>query len=376
MSIKNYSTPTKKYKLLLSSLHNIYRLVNSTFEVKELVSRLARLLCQIFDTSFCMITILDTNKQYSAYRCVISGKKKYIADKKKKIKTGIEAKIIRKFVSVKQSHLIGLPLVSEDIVGLIILKRGKHEVSFDDFDIELLNAIAEQSIIAIKNLQLYEEQQKIILGSIKSLVTFLDMRVPREYAHSSYFTKLVIDLGRQMHLDQKQIEGIKYASLLHDAGKAEIPPEILMKRSKLTSEEFKIVKKSPLRGAQILRPLQMLKPVIPIIMHHHEKFNGTGYPSRLKKGQIPMGSRVMAVADAFEAMVYGRPYRERIDIDSAIKEIKKKSGIQFDPKVVEAFLKVVKKGFYRKYLQLNKQKVYNESSSRPSQEPVVKHLQF
>jgi HD-GYP domain-containing protein (c-di-GMP phosphodiesterase class II) len=85
-------------------------------------------------------------------------------------------------------------------------------------------------------------------------------------------------------------------------------------------------------------------------MHHHEKYNGTGYPSRLKKAQIPLGARVMAVADAFEAMVYGRPYRERVDVDNAISEIKKKSGSQFDPKVVEAFLKIAKR-YYKKYLQ-------------------------
>ena len=87
-------------------------------------------------------------------------------------------------------------------------------------------------------------------------------------------------------------------------------------------------------------------------MHHHEKFDGTGYPSRLKKGQIPLGARIMSVADAFEAMVYGRPYRERMDIASAVREIKKKSNKQFDPRVVEAFLKVVKKIKTKNYLKL------------------------
>ncbi len=106
-----------------------------------------------------------------------------------------------------------------------------------------------------------------------------------------------------------------------------------------------------------MRPLQILKPVTQIIVHHHEKYDGTGYPSRLKKGQIPQGARIMAVADAFEAMVYGRPYRERMDIASAVKEIKKKSGTQFDPRVVEAFLKVIKKIKTKKYLQASKKKV-------------------
>ena len=138
--------------------------------------------------------------------------------------------------------------------------------------------------------------------------------------------------------------------MLHDAGKVDIPLEILTKTTKLTPGEYRIIKRHPVKGAQILRHLQILKPVIPIIMYHHEKYNGTGYPSRLKKRQIPQGARIMAVADAFEAMVYGRPYRQRLDIASAIKEIKKKSGTQFDPKVVEAFLKVVKKIKTKKYL--------------------------
>jgi putative nucleotidyltransferase with HDIG domain len=218
----------------------------------------------------------------------------------------------------------------------------------------MLVTISEQVIIGIKNLQLYEEQQKIVLGSIKSLVTLLDMRVPQEYTHSPFFSRLVTIIAQQMHLDEKQIESLKYASLLHDAGKIDIPLEILTKTTKLTPKEYKIIKRHPVKGAQILRPLQILRPVVPIIMHHHEKYDGTGYPSKLKKGQIPLGARIMAVADAFEAMVYGRPYRERIDINSAIKEIKKKSGTQFDPRVVEAFLKIAKKIDARKYLQLNK----------------------
>jgi HD-GYP domain-containing protein (c-di-GMP phosphodiesterase class II) len=187
------------------------------------------------------------------------------------------------------------------------------------------------------------------------------MRVPQEYTHSPYFPRLVTAIANQMHLDAKQTECLKYASLLHDAGKVDIPPEILTKTTKLTPREYGIIKRHPVSGAQILRPLQILKPAIPIIMHHHEKYDGTGYPSKLKKEQIPQGARIMAVADAFEAMVYGRPYRERMDIGLAIKEIKKKSGTQFDPKIVEAFLKIAKK-VTKKYLQMNKEKIYNKKN--------------
>ena len=351
MNTRNYLTPTKKYKILISATHSVYRLINSTFELHDLITRLARLVCQVFNCRACQIILLDATKRHSLFECALNGRKKEVIDKKTKIKGNIEKRVIRTLSSIRKNNLLALPLICEDIIGMIIIKREKKDLPFDRFDQELMVALAELAIIGIKNLQLYEEQQRIVLGSIKSLVTLLDIRVPQEYTHSPYFSRLVVAIAQQMHLDEKQIESLKYASLLHDTGKVDIPLEILTKTSKLTAKEFSIIQRHPIKGAQILRPLQILKPVIPIIMHHHEKFDGTGYPSRLKKGQIPLGARIMSVADAFEAMVYGRPYRERMDISSAIKEIKKKNGTQFDPKVVEAFLKIVKKINTKNYLK-------------------------
>ncbi|MDD5246382.1 MAG: HD domain-containing protein [Candidatus Omnitrophica bacterium] len=352
MNTKNYLTPTKKYKILSSAVHSIYRLINSTFELKDLVSRLSRLICQLLNCSSCEIILLDNTKTSSILKCTASGRKKFIIEKKTKLSGNIENRIARTLTSVRKNTILGMPLISEDIIGMVIVRRNLFERPFDSFDQELLITLSEQAIIGIKNFQLYEEQQKIVFGSIKSLVTLLDIRVPQEYTHSPYFSRLVVAIAHQMHLDDKQVESLKYASLLHDTGKVDIPMEILTKSGKLTDQEFSIIKTHPVKGAQILRPFQILKPVIPIIMHHHEKYDGTGYPSRLKKGQIPLGARIMAVADAFEAMVYGRPYRERVAIDAAIREIKKKSGTQFDPKVVDAFLKVIKKFNTKKYLRL------------------------
>ena len=350
MSTKNYSTPTLKYKLVISAVHSIYRLVNSTFELKDLIARLARLICQIFSARYCLILIIDPSRKFSTIKAMVSGKKKIVIDTNKKITNRIEKRIIRTFSAVRKDFFLGIPLVSEDLMGLIIIKRSKKDAPFEHSDQEIILTMAEQAMIGIKNLQLVEEQQRLALGSIKSLVTLLDTRIPQEYTHSPHFAKLVVAIADRMRLDEKQRASLKYASLLHDAGKIDVPAEILTKTTKLTPEEYSIIKRHPVMGAQMLRPFQMLKPVIPIIMHHHEKYNGTGYPSRLKKGQIPIGARVMAVADAFEAMVYGRPYRERMDVERALLEIKRKSGTQFDPKVVDAFLKVAR-GYYKKYLR-------------------------
>jgi len=359
--MKKYNTRehlpnSKRYKILISSLHSIYRLINSTFELDDLMSRLTRLTCQIFNARYCLLFLVDPTKKYSILKCEVTYGKKNIIDKKKKLLNGIGRKIVKIPTSILDDKILGIPLVYDDVIGAIIIKRNRVDSPFNKFDKEILNTVTEQAIIGIRNLQLYEEQQRVVLGSIKSMVTLLDARIPREYTHSSYFSRLVAAIGHQMHLDEKQIESLKYASSLHDAGKIDIPLEILTKTTKLTPKEYKIIKRHPVRGAQILRHLQILKlkPVIPIILHHHEKYNGTGYPSRLKKGQIPQGARIMAVADACEAMVYGRPYRERKNINYALKEIKKKIGRQFDPKVVEAFLKVIKKRAIKKYLQARK----------------------
>ncbi len=282
---------------------------------------------------------------------MVSRGKRYIIEEKVKIINRIEKKIIRTSSMFLQKNIIAAPLITEDVMGVIIVHQGNRNKPFTRWEQEILMTIAQQAVIGIKNIQLYEEQQKIILGSIKSLITLLDLRLPREYAHSPYFPHLTCAIGREMNLNEKQIESLKYASLLHDAGKVDIPIEILTKSGKLTPKEYKIIRRHPTKGIKILKSLQIFKPVIPIILHHHERYDGTGYPSKLKKGQIPIGARIMAVADAFEAMVYGRPYRERMDINSAIKEIRKKSQTQFDPKVVEAFLKAIKTKKIKKCLQ-------------------------
>ena len=183
------------------------------------------------------------------------------------------------------------------------------------------------------------------------MVTLLDAKVPRLYTHSRKFSELVLSIAEEMHLDDKQLRILKYASLLHDAGKADIPLGILTKTKKLTKEEFSIIKSHPSRGAKILRSLSILKPALPIIAHHHERYDGKGYPSGLKGKQIPLGARIMAVADAFEAMTYGRPYRQRMTLLEAVEEIKAHNNTQFDPRVVEAFLKIVKKNRWKKYLK-------------------------
>jgi HD-GYP domain-containing protein (c-di-GMP phosphodiesterase class II) len=133
------------------------------------------------------------------------------------------------------------------------------------------------------------------------------------------------------------------AALLHDIGKIGIPENILKKPGRLTSKEQNVVKLHPYVGVQILEPIDILEPIISIIYYHHERFDGKGYLEGLKGEQIPLGARVLAVADAFDAMTSDRPYRRALTVAEAIEELRRCSGSQFDPSIVKAFLKVVEK---------------------------------
>jgi len=361
MSTKSYLILTRKYKTLLSALHSVYRLIHSSYELTDLVSKLTKLLAQIFRADNCTFTLLDKPKKKQAYRrivlrCALSGSKRHISNKRVAVKSKVNTHIIATGTSIKKDALLATPLISEDVMGIIVLSRSRRcrekEGTFDTYDLEALMTIAGQIILAIKNIELYQEQEKMVMGTIKSLVRVLDSSMPAGYTHTQYFSRLVTALAQEMRLRKDDVMSLKYASMLHDAGKVNIPVEILTKATQLTGEEYNIIKHHPVKGAELFKHMNILKPVIPIILHHHEKYDGTGYPSRLKKRQIPLGARIMAVADAFDAMVYGRPYKERIDAGQALDEIKNHSGGQFDPQIVKCLVTIYNNKKLKKYLNL------------------------
>ncbi|MFH1622423.1 MAG: HD domain-containing phosphohydrolase [Candidatus Omnitrophota bacterium] len=348
MNTKNYLTPTRKYRILTSSLHTVYRLINSTFELKEFLLRFTKLICQIAKADRASILILDAGRNHSIYRTKTSDNVFKISEKKLKIKNRLEKKIIKNATVVRKNNILFVPLISDYVSGIIFLRKRKGH--FEEFQEELIMTICAQAGVAIKNLELYQEQQNIISGTIKSMITLLDSQFPA-YIHSDYFLKIIEEMAKKMHLNEENRQSLKYASMLHDMGKINIPHEIIKKSSTLTGEEYKLIKQHPVKSAKIIKHLKILKPAMPIIFHHHERFDGTGYPSRLKSNKIPLGSRIMAVVDAFDAMVFGRPYRKKVSIETALKEIKKNSGTQFDPKIVHEFIKVISNKKIKKYLK-------------------------
>ncbi len=178
---------------------------------------------------------------------------------------------------------------------------------------------------------------------LETLAEVIDLRDPLVYGHSQLVTHYAVLIGEQMGISPVQIEIIRKSSLMHDVGKMGIDSNLLAKPSSLTEAEFEIVKQHVSFGALLLRKSHSLQSLIPIVLHHHERFDGKGYPDHLAKTEIPLPARIICLADAVEAMATGRPYRPAMNFEEILKEIRRCSGSQFDPAVVRAFEKLAEK---------------------------------
>ena len=335
----------------------VYRLVNSTYNVRELILRLTRLLCQFIKASSSTIILLDPIKKRVILKAVFDNRINMLIDKRKDLTqlTAKEDRMLQGF-SVFDKNMIGIPLVADDIVGAIYVKRKRNEGAFNDFDKDMLSVVTEQSVTAIKNLQLYEEQQKTILESIKFIGELLQQQGSSAIKkNTSNYFNIVNMLGEKLRISKEEIHNLYYASILRDAGAIDIPYDVLVKTSRLTPEEFKIIRDQPTRAVELIKPVDFLKPVLPIVLYHHEKYDGSGYPSGLRKEQIPLGARIIAVVDSFLAMISERPYKQKLTFVDAVKELKLNSGTQFDPKVADAFIELTKQKKFRNYLCSMKQ---------------------
>ncbi|MFA7000547.1 MAG: HD domain-containing phosphohydrolase, partial [Candidatus Omnitrophota bacterium] len=156
------------------------------------------------------------------------------------------------------------------------------------------------------------------------------------------FGEMILETGKGLQLSHQELTNLERAVLLLDTGTLAFPQKIWKKKGKLTKKEFEQVKKIPMQGAHILKSISSLKPVIPIVLHYRERYDGKGYPKGLQKEEIPIGARIVAVADSFMAMISKRDYRQQKTIDEALKELQANRGTQFDPHVLDAFLEVAR----------------------------------
>ncbi len=184
------------------------------------------------------------------------------------------------------------------------------------------------------------EMREMFTQTIGALAEAVDKRDPFTSKHSQRVKQIAVDIGREMRVSDAELEALEWGGLLHDVGKIGVPDAVLLKQERLTREERMVMNAHPVLGAQIIAPVNRLAAELPIIRHHHEWFNGSGYPDRLLGDEIPKLARILHVADAFEAMTAARPYRMTpLTPEQALAELRKFAGIQFDPIVVDAFVR-------------------------------------
>lgn len=245
---------------------------------------------------------------------------------------------------IKQT-LIAPMKFSDEIMGYITVDIPKDsEESFSNEDMKMIDSfakIASAFYVARRYLRTHEElQNRLIFVMVKALEKFHGYTK----GHSEHVAKCSMNLAKKIGLSERDQKKIYQAGLLHDIGKVFIPKSILDKNGGLTAEEYNEVKKHPIIGAELIEEGAKLKEIALIVRYHHERWDGMGYPDGLKAKEIPLESRIMAVCDAFDAMTSDRAYRKAMSKKSALEEIEKNAGKQFDPSIAQEFLKMVKTG--------------------------------
>ncbi len=230
------------------------------------------------------------------------------------------------FTIVSNEILLGIVLLA--VVYLWIQEVG------DRRKIQIIN---EELLVA------HEELKEANVAAMKALIMSEEARDTYTSGHSRRVTEYAVAIAKKMGLTQAERRHIEYAGYLHDIGKIGISDAILNKAGRLNDDEWQVIKKHPDTALEILNPLKFLPEEKVIIKHHHERYDGAGYPDGLKGEVIPLGARIMAVADSFDAMNSKRPYRDALVSDKIISELKMAKGTQLDPKIVDVFLAMLEK---------------------------------
>lgn len=207
-----------------------------------------------------------------------------------------------------------------------------------------IKSIAQMNEIKRMNEELsdtYDKLEKAYLDSVETLRYTVEAKDPYTRGHSDRVSEYSVLIGKKLGLSDEELKILQVGGLFHDIGKIGIPDSILLKESKLTDDEYSEIKNHPSIGSHILCNAEVFKDMIPIVKHHHEKFDGTGYPSRLKGEDIPYFARIAAVADTFDAMTSKRTYRNALPLDVVRAEIERCSGTQFDPEIAKVFIDIL-----------------------------------
>jgi len=236
------------------------------------------------------------------------------------------------------------PLISKgNVLGLIYLDSREKPDCFDENDVTLLSALANQSAIAIENSRLYEKIQKAYHQAMLALMNTVEAKDRYTRGHTQRTSHYALGIAQEMGLSEEECRRIKTAAEVHDIGKIGVRDYIIDKDSTLSTTEFHSVQAHAVTGENILKPIEYLSFILPMVRNHHEKYDGSGYPDGLKGEKIPIGARIIGAADTFDAMTTQRPYNKPLTFEKALQKCQSLKRKQFDPDVVDALVKFMTK---------------------------------
>jgi len=364
ISIENahlYRGMTRKVSEL-STLFEVGKTISSTLDLEKVLILILEVATRLMEASICSLRLIGeeneivlsasyglTTEHFGQGKATIDNRKS-IAEQALQDRTPVIITDVNNdkeythpdyALREKITSLLCVPLVAkEESIGVLTVYSTRRQRYTQD-QVNLLSALADQAAIAVSNAKLHEEIHKSFLRTVKALATAVDAKDPYTKGHSEAVVKYTLEIAKELNLTNEDIESLEIAALLHDIGKIGIKEDVLLKPGKLDDEEWRIIKEHPTISAKILGPVEFPDVIMLAVRLHHEQIDGRGYPDGLSKDQIPLHASIIKVADAYDAMTSDRPYRKALPVEVAINELKKGSGTQFHPKVVDAFLKIL-----------------------------------
>ena len=361
-TIEELNTKLHKKVRELSTLYSISETFSEVFEGDELFDKIVNMACEITEARKSSLMILNGETEELVIKAAKGLDEDIIETTRIPLGSGIAGKVAltgeyiflngldnspefeRIGVRYNTDSFISVPLkIKNEVFGVLNVTERVNGNRFTEEELYLILALAKKGALSIENSVLYESIYNNLIGTLRAMVNAIEARDMYTGSHSQRVTKLAMDIAREMGCLAEEIETIKLGGFLHDIGKVGIGDSILLKPGKLTNNEFDIIKTHPVIGENIVKPLGILPAEKSIIRHHHERWDGKGYPDGLSGGSIPLLARILSVADAFDAMVTDRPYRRAKTKEDSLSEIEKLSGFQFDKQVVEKFKKILEK---------------------------------
>lgn len=234
---------------------------------------------------------------------------------------------------------ICVPLrAKEELVGALCLTAAEKREHFTQNDLELISMLGAKAAVAIENARLHELNTQLFVDSVRALAKIINARDPLTKDHSDAVAHQAKILAKKLGMSEAEAAKVYLAGELHDIGRITIPDSILKKPRRLNAREYKIVQKHPETGFELLKGIRALSDILPAVLHHHERFDGKGYPKGLKGEATPLIARIIAVADTYDALTSTRSHRERIPDKEAAQVLQEVSGSQLDPQLVKVFL--------------------------------------